>query len=137
MLPKTGNSLRGSQSRKKLNIQYALAIAKALDKQLGKTHQATKTVMRWTGASENSAKNWRAGAAGPSGAYLIVLMSQSEEVPAATLALAGQKQGIFVSRLYALKDLLNDLVQLIDSLWRRDVGSVTDERYGPADRATR
>jgi hypothetical protein len=56
MLPKTGNSFRGSQSRKKLNAQYAVAIAKALRKQLGVTHQATKTIMRWTGASERSAK---------------------------------------------------------------------------------
>jgi hypothetical protein len=45
---------------------YAAAVAHALTRQLGGTHQAVKTVMRWTGASERIVKNWFAGSCGPS-----------------------------------------------------------------------
>lgn len=116
MLPKTGNSFRGNQSRKKLNAQYAVAIAKALRKQLGVTHQATKTIMRWTGASERSAKNWLSGAMGPSGAYLIILMTQSEEVLTTALTLAGRHYPLLSAHLSAVRDRMDDLVHLIDDL---------------------
>ena len=36
--------------------RYRQAIADALRRELGPTHQAIKTVMRWTGASERTAK---------------------------------------------------------------------------------
>jgi hypothetical protein len=116
MLPNTGKSFRGSNSRAKVNSQYAAAIAKALRKQLGLTHQATKTIMRWTGASERSAKNWQSGAIGPSGAYLIILMSRSEEVLTATLGLAGRKHALLSTSLSTLRDRLHDVVHLLDRL---------------------
>jgi hypothetical protein len=116
MLPKTGKSFQGTNSREKVNLQYAAAIAKALRKQLGLTHQATKTIMRWTGASERSAKNWQSGAIGPSGAYLIILMSRSEEVLAAALTLAGRKPALLFTHVSAFKDRLDELVHMLDKL---------------------
>ena len=46
---------------------YRKAIADTLRRELGHTHQAIKTVMRWTGASERTAKYWLSGERGPSG----------------------------------------------------------------------
>src|SRR5215470_9456536 len=35
--------------------------------------QAVKTVMRWTGASEGTVRNWFLGSSGPNGQHLIAL----------------------------------------------------------------
>jgi len=51
MFTKTGNSFLTQQ-------QYADGIAKALHLELGGTHQAVKTMMRWTSANERTVKNW-------------------------------------------------------------------------------
>jgi hypothetical protein len=113
MLPKTGNFLRPNKS---LSAHYRVAIAKALRKQLGSTHQATKTIMRWTGASERTVKNWLSGATGPSGGFLIILMSQSEEVLNTALNLSGHTNTIVVANLSAIRDRLSVLLDLIDEL---------------------
>lgn len=60
--------------------RYRQAIADALRRELGPTHQAIKTVMRWTGASERTAKYWLSGERGPSGEHLIRLARQSDAV---------------------------------------------------------
>ena len=57
---------------------YPVAVAYALRNQLGTTHQAAKTVMRWTGAGERTVKNWFAGISGPSGQHLVALIRHSE-----------------------------------------------------------
>ena len=59
---------------------YRKAIADALRRELGPTHQAIKTVMRWTGASERTAKYWLSGERGPSGEHLIRLAQHSDAV---------------------------------------------------------
>jgi DeoR-like helix-turn-helix domain len=68
---------------------------------LGNSHRATKTVVRWTGASERTVKHWLAGRHGPGGAYLIVLMHESEAVFEAVLAAAGRRDAIVVARMLA------------------------------------
>ena len=68
---------------------YGKAIADALRRELGPTHQAIKTVMRWTGASERTAKYWLSGERGPSGEHLIRLAQHSDAVLITTLAMAG------------------------------------------------
>ncbi len=59
---------------------YRRAIADALRRELGPTHQAIKTAMRWTGASERTAKYWLSGERGPSGEHLILLAQHSDTV---------------------------------------------------------
>ena len=59
---------------------YRKAIADALRRELGPTHQAIKTAMRWTGASERTAKYWLSGERGPSGEHLILLAQHSDAV---------------------------------------------------------
>ena len=67
---------------------YRKAIADALRRELGPTHQAIKTVMRWTGASERTAKYWLSGERGPSGEHLIRLAQLSDAVLITILTMA-------------------------------------------------
>ena len=73
MLPKKGKIFPNRDGRSHSEVHYATAIAAALREDLGSTHQATKTVMRWTGASERTVKNWLAAKSGPSGEHLVAL----------------------------------------------------------------
>jgi hypothetical protein len=57
MLPKTGKKLHGrSRASGTGDGPFEQAIAIALRSELGLTHQAVKTVMVWTGASERTVK---------------------------------------------------------------------------------
>ena len=67
---------------------YRKAIADTLRCELGPTHQAIKTVMRWTGASERTAKYWLSGERGPSGEHLIRLAQHSDAVLITILTMA-------------------------------------------------
>jgi hypothetical protein len=67
---------------------YRKAIADTLRRELGPTHQAIKTVMRWTGVSERTAKYWLSGERGPSGEHLIRLAQHSDAVLITMLIMA-------------------------------------------------
>lgn len=69
-------------------IAYRTAVAAALRAELGPTHQAIKTVMRWTGASERTVKYWLSGERGPSGEHLIRLARHSDAVLIIILSMA-------------------------------------------------
>ncbi|WP_227751803.1 XRE family transcriptional regulator [Tabrizicola oligotrophica] len=86
VVPKMGTTvhLAADQAR------YRRAIADALRHELGPTHQAIKTAMRWTGASERTAKYWLSGERGPSGEHLILLARHSDAVLIAILTMAGR-----------------------------------------------
>lgn len=90
MFPKEGNNLPGRGDGAPPLPGYASAIAEALRADVGDTHRATKTVMRWTGASEKSVKNWFGGQIGPKGLYLLSLLHQSNIVLHAVLHAAGR-----------------------------------------------
>lgn len=85
MLPKRGRSVCLTVHR-----TCASEIASALKAELGSSHRAVKTLMRWTGASERSAKNWLAGTCAPSGANMILLLRESDFVARKILQLAGR-----------------------------------------------
>src|SRR3546814_6665800 len=65
MFPKKGNFSLSGHDRENGSTRYAVMIAQALRGELGSSHRATKTLMRWTGASERTAKLWLAGHHGP------------------------------------------------------------------------
>lgn len=67
---------------------YRKAMADTLRRELGPTHQAIKTVMRWTGVSERTAKYWLSGERGPSGEHLIRLAQHSDAVLITFLSMA-------------------------------------------------
>ncbi|MGO4003752.1 hypothetical protein ABVN23_22030 [Pseudomonas fluorescens] len=108
MFTKTGNSFLAQK-------QYAAAIANALRSELGETHQATKTLMRWTNANERTVKNWMAGSNGPSGGHLIALIKHSDLALAAFLALACRPGALAASELPLLRLKLVMAIEGIDS----------------------
>ena len=68
--------------------RYRKAVAAALRAELGPTHRAIKTAMRWTGASERTVKYWLSGERGPSGEHLILLAQHSDAVLMTILTMA-------------------------------------------------
>ncbi len=94
---------------------YRRAIADALRRELGPTHQAIKTVMRWTGASERTAKYWLSGERGPSGEHLIKLAMHSDAVlmfiltMADRLSASGQRCEGCRERLLVLQNLRQEV----------------------------
>jgi hypothetical protein len=95
---------------------YPAAVAHALQRQLGGTHQAVKTVMRWTGASERTVKNWFAGSSGPSGEHLADLARHSDEVLAMFLALAGRQRTGVAIKLVDVRNRIAAVLEEIDLL---------------------
>lgn len=108
MLTKTGNSFLAHE-------QYALGIARALRMELGATHQATKTLMRWTNANERTVKNWLAGSSGPRGEHLVALIKNSDLAFAAFLSMAERPHALTASELPVLRQKLQIAIEGIDS----------------------
>lgn len=108
MFTKTGNSFLAQKD-------YAKGIAKALHMELGETHQATKTLMRWTNANERTVKNWMAGKNGPRGEHLVALVKHSDLALAAFLGMAGRPHALTASELPTLREKLQVVIEGIDS----------------------
>ena len=108
MFTKTGNCFLAQQ-------QYAAEIASALHLELGETHQATKTLMRWTNANEKTVKNWMAGRNGPSGKHLVALVKHSDVALAAFLVMAERPTALTASQLPVLRQKLQSAIEGIDS----------------------
>ena len=119
MLPKTGKDLHQSGNGAdggSRDTAYARAIADALRKELGGSHQAAKRLMRWTGASERTAKNWLSGACGPSGAHLIAIIRRSDEVLDSILSQAGRRPALIADQLCAARAKLVAAIGQIDDI---------------------
>ena len=114
MFPKKGNVFPNADGEVRLEVNYRQTIAAALHRELKGTHRAVKTTMRWTGASERTAKNWIAGSHGPSGEHLISLMRHSDEELAGLLSLAGREEAAAAMRLVEERGRLKKVLQQID-----------------------
>lgn len=115
-LPKKGNSLHQAWREGGPDLDYARAIAEALRQDLGTTHQAVKTVMRWTGASERTVKYWLAEAGGPNGQHLIALARNSDAVLRVFLQLAGRERYERGLRLVQARDKLAEILGAIEEV---------------------
>lgn len=113
MFPKKGKVFLNPPKRISPD-DFAKAISIALREDLGSSHVAAKTVMRWTGASERTAKNWLAGTCGPSGCHLVLLARESDVVMATLLVLAGRELNVSALSLISLKAGLMYAVNAID-----------------------
>jgi hypothetical protein len=111
MFTKTGNFFP-------TKAQYAASIALALRTELGNTHQATKTLMRWTNANEKTVKNWLAGTSGPRGEHLVALVQHSDQALAAFLGMAERPHAVTASELPLLRQKLQTAIDGIDALLR-------------------
>jgi hypothetical protein len=119
MLPKKGIVFPDGQSLG----PYRMAIAYALQNQLGTSHQATKVVMRWTGAGERTVKNWLAGVSGPSGQHLVDLIRHSDDVLKVLLISAGRQQILAAQKLVDVRNKLAETVGQIDELMGNGTGT--------------
>lgn len=94
--------------------QFRRLISVALQNELGGSRRATKTVMRWTGASERSVKNWLAASHGPSGEHLVRLARHSDEVFELFLLMAERKPILTTTSLVQLRASLAQTVERLD-----------------------
>jgi hypothetical protein len=115
MFPKRGKFFPDRTGQMDQAESYVLVVAAELRRELGDTHQAVKTIMRWTGANERTVKNWLAGRCGPNGDHLISLFRYSSVVLDAVLRLAGHEQVVHAKKLVALRAALADALVQIDS----------------------
>jgi len=114
MFPKKGTTVRRNDPR--TDSGYAAAIASALRQELGTSSQATKTVMRWTGASDRAAKYWLSGTRGPDGRHLILLARNSDAVLHSVLKMADRDVYELAIELNAAKSALLRAMAVIDAL---------------------
>jgi len=95
---------------------YSGAISAALRGELGDSHQAIKTVMRWSGASERTAKNWLAGTRGPTGEHLLSLIRHSNAVLEVAMRLSGRESSLATIDLVAARMKIVELLKGLDDL---------------------
>jgi hypothetical protein len=107
MFLKKGNTFPSRQD-------YAQGVAAALQQELGSTHQAVKTLMKWTDVNERTAKNWLSGSSGPRGEYLARLVMHSDQVLAGFLGICQRDVLAGVISLPAMRDELASALQSID-----------------------
>jgi len=113
MLPKIGKKLPHAESPVRGATDYASVIALALRRELENSRHAVKTLMRWTGASEGTAKNWLGGRRGPSGQDLISLARHSDEVMRAFYLMAGRGT-LDDSDQFQLRELLVRALEILE-----------------------
>jgi len=70
--------------------------------------------MRWTGASERTVKHWLAGRHGPGGAYLVVLMGESDAVFEAILEAAGRRDAVVAARMLAAHGTMVEVMAMVE-----------------------
>ena len=116
MFPKMGKTFPDDDERKVDRLKYQMAIAAALKRELGGSHRAIKIVMRWTGVSERTAKNWLAGSHGPAGEHLVELIRNSNEVLAAVLVLVGRGELKIGAGLHETRETLLQVFDVLDGL---------------------
>lgn len=126
MFPKTGRTFPGNKTSDETKATYAAVVAMVLETQLGASHQAIKTVMRWTGAGERTVKNWFSGTHGPSGENLIALARHSDAVLEVFLSLAGRQSVIAGIKLLHIRSKLQQTVEFIDIALANRLGGVDE-----------
>ena len=118
MLPKSGRKLPDA-AHPLTEAHYLEEIRSALRSELGGTRAATKTIMRWTGASDRTARNWMSGAAGPSGYHLIRLAHNSDAVLAAMLTMSGRAELALSADIHAIEVALAKAAGALEVLKRQ------------------
>nr|AWL93050.1 hypothetical protein CIT37_13180 [Bradyrhizobium ottawaense] len=113
MFPKTGKKFPNGG---KQSPTYASLIADILRSELGNSHQAQKTLMRWTGANERTAKNWLSGSNGPSGEHLLQLMRNSDRVFEFVLRLSRRPALPSNQRLEEVRNSLRNTADLLSEV---------------------
>jgi hypothetical protein len=115
MFPKKGKGFPGTGGTRG-ELDYAASLATALRGELGDSHQAIKTVMRWTGATDRTAKNWVTGIRGPTGEHLISLARHSDAVFEVIIRAAGRESLLVALQLIDAREKLAAALKTLDQL---------------------
>ena len=121
MLPNTGSRLPGAV-RPVSEADYLAAVSAALRDELGTTAAAAKMVMRWTGVSDRTARNWMSGAAAPSGSHLMSLARESDAVLSAVLTMTARPELVLAADLHAVEVAIAKASGAFEVLRRQRVG---------------
>lgn len=113
MFPKKGNKLHPRSPGDGTGTGFNGVIAAALKEELGSTHRAIKTVVRWTGAGERTVKYWFAGSHGPSGEHLVALVRNSDAVFHAFTIMVNRGDPLLAIKLTELRERLLELAEVI------------------------
>lgn len=89
-------------------------VSVALRNELGETRRTIKTIMRWTGASERTVKNWLSATHGPSGEHLVKLARHSDEVFELVLLLSERRPVVTTVSLMRLRAHLAQTIERLD-----------------------
>lgn len=118
MLPNTGNGFPAGTSRPS-EADYVRSVGYALRSELGMTRAATKTVMRWTGVSDHTARNWINGLVGPSGYHLVCLARESQGVMEAVLQVTNRAELMLALDIHAAEVALAKAMGALEILRRQ------------------
>jgi hypothetical protein len=116
MFPKKGKGFPSADVTGEPRLSYAASIAMALRSELGDSHRAIKAVMRWTGATDRTAKNWVTGTRGPTGEHLISLARHSDAVFKIFIRAAGRESLLVAVKLIDAREKLAAALETIDEL---------------------
>ena len=98
------------------DAEFAQVIASALKVEFGSTRHGAKTIMKWTGVSQRTAKNWRSGKNAPSGTHLVMLARESNAVLKALMLMAERPEMSLGASLLSLKRLLTETMAALDQM---------------------
>ncbi len=121
MFPKTGSRFPNRAGRL-TEADYITAVSDALKAEFGSAGNASKTIQRWTGASDRSARNWLNGVAGPSGYYLMALARESDAVLSAVLEMTDRPDLAIAIDLHAVEVALAKASGAFEVLRRQRMG---------------
>ena len=116
MFTKMGKTFPSEDKQPIDRQEYQMAVAVALKRELGGSHRAIKTLMKWAGVSERTAKNWLNGTHAPSGENLVSLIRNSNEAMAMVLELAEREEQRCAFQLIELREKLVLLVSNLDDM---------------------
>ncbi|MEC3910051.1 hypothetical protein U5A82_06045 [Sphingobium sp. CR2-8] len=100
MFPNTPNGFPNDPARL-TEREFVDRISAALRDELGTTAASAKTIMKWTNASDHTARNWINGATGPNGHHLVALSARSERVLAVFLQMCGREELLLTLDIHA------------------------------------
>ena len=115
MFPKKGNSFPVGRDEL-TDAEFAQVIASALKIEFGSTRHGAKTIMKWTGVSQRTAKNWLGGTNAPSGVHLVLLARESNAVLKALMLMAERPEMSFGASLLSLRRLLAETIAALDQV---------------------
>jgi len=91
-------------------------IGAALQRELGGSRRATKTVMLWTGVSDHTARSWINGRASPSSLHLLELAAHCGLVLSAMLDVTGHAELMIGLKLEAIEQRLEEALDEVRRL---------------------